>query len=195
MLAERVQGSFRCIQPFSPAAPRPPFPITFVTAATWAEQRAQLDAARARLCRGRRLRAEGRPAPAAAGGRTARSPASCSASKPPTIRSRTPSGRARWPTLLPAGAYRFANAPHDARLAALAFALGSYRFTRYRKADGKDVQLELPEGVDGDDLTRIVEGVFLARDLINTPANDMGPPELEYAARALATAARRQRAT
>ncbi|WP_204265318.1 hypothetical protein, partial [Enterobacter hormaechei] len=38
------------------------------------------------------------------------------------------------PGLLPAGTYRFANAPHDARLAALAFALGSYRFARYRKA-------------------------------------------------------------
>ena len=44
----------------------------------------------------------------------------------------------------------------------------------------------LPEGVDGDELSRIVEGVCLARDLINTPANDMGPPELEQAARALA---------
>src|SRR3954465_1070086 len=32
----------------------------------------------------------------------------------------------------------------------------------------------------------MVEGVFLARDLINTPANDMGPPELEEAARTLA---------
>jgi leucyl aminopeptidase len=44
----------------------------------------------------------------------------------------------------------------------------------------------VPEGVDGDDLTRIVEGVTLARDLINTPSNDMGPAELEEAARALA---------
>ena len=35
--------------------------------------------------------------------------------------------------LLPDGTYRFANEPHDARLAALAFALGAYRFTRYRK--------------------------------------------------------------
>src|SRR4029077_16464016 len=35
------------------------------------------------------------------------------------------------PGLLPAGTYRFANAPHDTRLAALAFALGSYRFSRY----------------------------------------------------------------
>ena len=38
------------------------------------------------------------------------------------------------PGLLPAGVYRFVNAPHDTRLAALAFALGSYRFQRYRKA-------------------------------------------------------------
>src|SRR5450631_4886906 len=43
------------------------------------------------------------------------------------------------PGLLPSGVYRFANAPHDARLAALAFALGSYRFSRYRKSDSSDV--------------------------------------------------------
>jgi leucyl aminopeptidase len=90
-------------------------------------------------------------------------------------------------TALPAGAYRFANAPHDSRLAALAIALGGYGFTRYRPAEAKTIQLELPAGVDGDDVSRIVEGVWLARDLINTPANDMGPAELEYAARALAT--------
>jgi leucyl aminopeptidase len=88
--------------------------------------------------------------------------------------------------LLPPGTYRFANAPHDARLAALAFALGAYQFTRYRKAEARNVKLVVPEGVDGDDLTRIVEGVTLARDLINTPSNDMRPAELEEAARALA---------
>jgi len=89
-------------------------------------------------------------------------------------------------TLLPPGTYRFANAPHDARLAALAFALGAYQFTRYRKAEAREVRLVLPDGVDGEDLTRIAEGVALARDLINTPSNDMGPAELEDAARALA---------
>ena len=77
-------------------------------------------------------------------------------------------------------------------LAALAFALGTYRFTRYRKQDAKDVRLELPGNVDGDDLTRIADGVCLARDLINTPANDMGPAELEEAARTLAGPPRRQ---
>ena len=89
------------------------------------------------------------------------------------------------PGVLPASAYRFANAPHDTRLAALAFALGSYRFARYRKAKDKAVRLALPDGVDGEDVSRIAEGVTLARDLINTPANDMGPAELEDAARAL----------
>jgi leucyl aminopeptidase len=88
--------------------------------------------------------------------------------------------------ILPAGAYRFANAPHDSKLAALAFALGNYRFARYRKPEEKDLKLELPGNVDGDDLTRIVDGVCLARDLINTPSNDMGPAELEEAARTLA---------
>jgi len=92
----------------------------------------------------------------------------------------------RLPILLPAGTYRFANAPHDTRLAALAFALGAYRFTRYRKAEPNGARLEIPQGVDGADLSRIAEGVSLARDLINTPANDMGPAELEQAARALA---------
>src|SRR5450830_15987 len=63
--------------------------------------------------------------------------------------------------LLPPGIYRFANAPHDARLATLAFALGAYQFTRYRKADARRVRLVLSDDVDGDDLTRIVEGVTL----------------------------------
>ena len=90
------------------------------------------------------------------------------------------------PGLVPAGAYRFGNAPHDSKLAALAFALGCYRFSRYRKQDEKEVKLELPGNVDGADLSRIVEGVCLARDLINTPSNDMGPQELEDAARTLA---------
>jgi len=90
------------------------------------------------------------------------------------------------PGVLPAGTYRFASSPHDARLAALAFALGAYRFTRYRKAKDKAVRLVVPENVDGDDISRIAEAVTLARDLINTPANDMGPAELEAAARALA---------
>jgi leucyl aminopeptidase len=87
--------------------------------------------------------------------------------------------------VLPHGGYRFANAPHDPRLAALGFGLGAYRFTRYGKSRTK-VQLEPPRSNDVDDLSRIVEAVYLARDLINTPANDMGPDELATAAKTLA---------
>src|SRR3954451_4395139 len=90
------------------------------------------------------------------------------------------------PGLLPPGVYRFANAPHDTRLAALAFALGSYRFARYRKADRPEVRLVPPDGADATEINRMADAATLARDLINTPANDMGPEELAAAAQDLA---------
>ncbi|GMP08586.1 leucyl aminopeptidase family protein [Bradyrhizobium sp. TM239] len=90
------------------------------------------------------------------------------------------------PGLLPPGIYRFANAPHDARLAALAFAMGRYRFARYRKADRPDVRLVPPDGIDTAEIERIADAAMLARDLINTPSNDMGPEELAAAAQDLA---------
>ena len=103
-----------------------------------------------------------------------------------TAKHRDPFRPGSLPGLLPAGVYRFANAPHDARLAALAFALGSYRFNRYRKADARDVRLVPPDGVDAAELTRLVEAATLARDLVNTPSNDMGPVELAQAAQEVA---------
>jgi len=56
------------------------------------------------------------------------------------------------PGLLPPGLYRFANAPHDLRLATLAFALGSYRFGRYRKTDAPDVRLVPSDGIEAADI-------------------------------------------
>jgi leucyl aminopeptidase len=103
-----------------------------------------------------------------------------------STKARDPFRTGALPGLLPAGTYRFANAPQDARLAALGFALGSYRFARYRNVDTPEVRLVPPEGVDAAELTRMVEAAFLARDLINTPSNDMGPTELETAARDIA---------
>src|SRR5262252_7468586 len=50
------------------------------------------------------------------------------------------------PGLLPAGIFRLDDPPGDARVAALAFALGSYRFSRYRRPDDKEVRLALPDG-------------------------------------------------
>jgi len=90
------------------------------------------------------------------------------------------------PGLLPPGVYRFANAPHDMRLATLAFALGAYRFGRYRKAEAPDVRLVPPDGIDLAAIMRAAEAAQLARDLINTPSNDMGPEELAQAAQHLA---------
>ena len=97
--------------------------------------------------------------------------------------------------LLPAGSYRFANAPHDTKLAALAFALGAYDFARYRKGSARPVKLRPPSGVDAKELSAIVEAVTLARDLINTPSNEMGPAELEAAAKKLAKTHRAKFAT
>ena len=90
------------------------------------------------------------------------------------------------PGLLPPGVYRFANAPHDTRLAVLAFALGSYRFSRYRKNDAPGVRLVPPDGIDIADIARMADAATLARDLINTPSNDMGPEQLALAASELA---------
>jgi leucyl aminopeptidase len=101
-------------------------------------------------------------------------------------KSRDPFRAGALPGLLPAGVYRFANAPHDARLATLAFALGCYRFGRYRKTEAPDVKLVPPDGVDAADVARMAEAAMLARDLVNTPANDMGPAELAEAAKQVA---------
>lgn len=92
------------------------------------------------------------------------------------------------PALLPPGTYQFqfADAAFDARLATLAFVLGSYRFDRYRKAEPRQVGLLCPRDVDARAIIETADAVALARDLINTPANDMGPDELAAAARAAA---------
>lgn len=70
--------------------------------------------------------------------------------------------------------------------AALSWALGTYRFTRYTGEEKTFARLVLPNGADADYVAAAVEGSFLARDLINTPAADMGPAELAEAAGALA---------
>ena len=64
--------------------------------------------------------------------------------------------------------------------------LGGYVFTRYGKKPAKDIRFASPAGADAAYVRRVAEGVFLARDLVNTPTNDMGPDDLEQAVRALA---------
>ncbi len=89
--------------------------------------------------------------------------------------------------LLPPGDYKLSGQVQDAELAAISFGLGAYAFRRYKAANGgqEAARLRLAKGVDRQRVLAIVEAVWLARDLINTPASDMGPAELEAAARQL----------
>jgi leucyl aminopeptidase len=89
-------------------------------------------------------------------------------------------------TVLPPAIYRLADAVDDPELAAVAWGLGAYRFRRYKTgAEGGQgvAQLEAPEAAGLEPALAIVDGVWLGRDLINTPASDMGPQELEDAMR------------
>jgi len=88
---------------------------------------------------------------------------------------------------LPPGIYKLANdSPATASLVALAWGLGAYRFRRYKSesADGPP-RLVWPDGCDRARVLAEIEAVWLGRDLINTPSSDMGPEDLEHAAREL----------
>lgn len=88
---------------------------------------------------------------------------------------------------LPEGDWHIEGKPEHAELTALAFLMGGYSFTRYRKGSSKIIRLAVPESVDAAETQRIADAVTLTRDLINTPTNDMGPDALEQAARDLAS--------
>jgi leucyl aminopeptidase len=87
---------------------------------------------------------------------------------------------------LPEGRYRVEDrAPGPA---ALGWLLGQYSFDRYKAPkDAKGGRILLtPEPARIDEIARLAEATFLVRDLVNTPAGDLGPAELEAAARAVA---------
>ncbi|MDX2155583.1 MAG: leucyl aminopeptidase family protein [Hyphomicrobiaceae bacterium] len=91
------------------------------------------------------------------------------------------------PSVLPAGDWHLAGEFGDMGLAALAWGLGAYRFRNY-KSGRSDPQprLLMPAAIARDAVLARAAAVALGRDLINTPSNDMGPAELEAAARSLA---------
>jgi leucyl aminopeptidase len=88
---------------------------------------------------------------------------------------------------LPEGRYRLADG--DPGPAMLGWMLGQHRFNDYKtKSDperGARVLLT-QEAVDIDQMVRLAEATALVRDLVDTPAADMGPADLEATARALA---------
>lgn len=89
---------------------------------------------------------------------------------------------------LPGGVYRLeTDGVNSVDLCALGWAMGQYRFTRYLSdTRPEESVLQWPGAADRGDVLRALEADRLVRDLVNTPASDMGPGELETAARALA---------
>ena len=96
------------------------------------------------------------------------------------------------PERLPQGQWHLATPlPAEAATRALlGWVMGSYRFDRYRAARPaalRSVSLAAPEGADIGFVRRAGEADALARDLVNTPAADMGPEQLASEAAALAS--------
>jgi leucyl aminopeptidase len=88
---------------------------------------------------------------------------------------------------LPVGAWRLVGLDGPAREEVmLGSLLAQYQFDRYRAAKSTEAVMLMPEGVDAGRLLAMAEGEFLTRDLVNTPASDMGPAELEAEFRGLA---------
>lgn len=92
------------------------------------------------------------------------------------------------PNGLPAGSYRLAHGMSEAAATrlALGWALGAYGFERYTPRKRAVAALVWPDGADRGAVTSAALATRLARDLINTPAEDMGPSELAAMAEAIA---------
>ncbi|MCW5635001.1 MAG: leucyl aminopeptidase family protein [Rubrivivax sp.] len=92
------------------------------------------------------------------------------------------------PATLPPGTYRVEGAARGAATAlALGWALGAYAFTRYKAPKRAPARLAWPRGADRAEVENVAAATWLARDLVNTPAEDLGPRELLQAARDLAS--------
>lgn len=88
---------------------------------------------------------------------------------------------------LPEGTYRLHGlAAEHLEQEALGWLLSAYAFDRYKNQKPARARLVAPGGIDAKRLETIAAGEALTRDLINTPAADMGPQELETACRDLA---------
>ncbi len=94
------------------------------------------------------------------------------------------------PGALPSGTYRLDDdlPPQEASAHAFAWAMGCYRFGRYKSEAKEFAKLVWPKAADRRAVEIAARAMGLVRDLINTPADDMGPPELAAAVRAVAEA-------
>lgn len=107
----------------------------------------------------------------------------------------TASGRARkrFPLAtvaeaLPEGTYHIASGlPEEvAETETLGWLLTGYAFDRYAKQSAAKARLVAPAGVDVARVEAMARAEALTRDLVNIPASDMGPEQLQSAAETLA---------
>ena len=82
---------------------------------------------------------------------------------------------------LPEGIYRLVDYPGSPQDAVLAWLMGAYSFRRYRAEPRKVRKLVFPKGVDRDEVIARAQAIWFARELINLPANELGPSELAEA--------------
>lgn len=100
----------------------------------------------------------------------------------------TPWDLAMLPEQLPAGRYCIdsSSSVHTLELWGLGWLLACYQFDRYRESEPFPVTLALPEDCAIANVQQLAEAIYRVRDLVNTPANDMGPRQLEQEAQKLA---------
>lgn len=89
------------------------------------------------------------------------------------------------PSILPEGVYQLDLKMEAYDRFAIAWGLGAYQFTQYKKANKTPAQLLLPPSSHVDYIHNMVKSTYFVRDLINTPTDDMGPTELAAATVAL----------
>ena len=91
------------------------------------------------------------------------------------------------PQLAP-GTYRIEQGlePEDAQTECLGWLLSGYGFSRYKDNTPRTAHLVAPASIDASRVEVLASAEALTRDLVNTPASDMGPVALEAAARKLA---------
>lgn len=89
---------------------------------------------------------------------------------------------------LPKGTYSIVEGlpEADREREVLGWLLSEYTFDRYKPSAGSNRKLVAPAGIDAHRVLIMAQAEYLCRDLVNTPASDMGPEELEQAARTLA---------
>ncbi len=165
-----------------PAATRSAVPIRLISADNWAAEERKLPPAQRAWARAQGFAAAPLallPLPGDQGGMSA---VLVGAPRPEA----DPFSLGRLVWLLPAGRYRFEGESEGQELAALGWLLEAYGYDPFRPVKQAKAALVCPAGIDRGRLLRIAAAVYGVRDLVNTPANLLGPAELERAVKTVA---------